>query len=91
MWRLEMFVSCSDSGNFRGLLEMKKSERKKQFSFVGRDCDLDRLSEIDGSWEQTPEERFATICAISLFEYQLRNETADVPRLLRTTACIRKP
>lgn len=66
-------------------------KRNSQFVFQGKDHHHDKLHEIDGSLEQSPEEKFATICALTLFEYQLRNNTDDIPRLLRSTACIRKP
>lgn len=36
------------------------------------------------------EEKFALICQLTLFDYQLKNNCNDIPRFLRTTACIRK-
>jgi hypothetical protein len=69
---------------------MKKKLRKKNFHFVGKDSDLRRINELDGTTELSYEKKFELACQLSLFEYQLRNNTTDVPRLLRTTACIRK-
>ena len=48
------------------------------------------MNELDGSVKLSYAKKFELICQLSLFEYQFRNKTTDVPRLLRTTACIRK-
>jgi hypothetical protein len=69
------------------------SKRKRQgntFSFIGRDERHAELSQLDGTLNLTYEEKFALICELTLFHYQLTNKTNDIPRLLRTTACIRK-
>ena len=68
----------------------KKSVLKKQFSYVGRDSEHSAISRLDGTYRMSYEEKFALICELTLFEYQLKNNTDDVPRFLRTTACIRK-
>jgi len=60
------------------------------FCFVGHDKDHAKISELDGTHELTLAQKFEMICALSLFEYQMRNNTNDIPRFLRTTACIRK-
>lgn len=72
--------------------ERRETNRKSRATliYLGSDSAHDRLYEIDGTMQQTPEEKFATICQLSLFHYQLIKGTHDIPRLLRTTARIRK-
>jgi hypothetical protein len=60
------------------------------FKFVGSDSAHSDLDSLDGSRKLTYAEKFERICQLSLFAYQLKNNTEHVPRLLRTTACIRK-
>jgi hypothetical protein len=62
----------------------------KQFSFLGKDSDHHLLSSLDGTKQMSYPQKFELICQLSLFDYQLKNNTNDIPRLLRTTACIRK-
>jgi hypothetical protein len=87
------YPSCSQTA----AMTRKKINRKfsrltrAKLVYIGSDSEHSRLHELDGSLDQTPEQKFALICALSLFDYQLRNNTDDIPRLLRTTACIRKP
>jgi hypothetical protein len=69
---------------------MQKKLHKKNFHFVGKDSDLERINELDGTTKLSYEQKFELACQLSLFEYQLRNKTNNVPRFLRTTACIRK-
>jgi len=70
-------------------LRQKKS--KYPLVFKGSDSEHSRMAELDGTYELSPEEKFAATCALTLFEYQVKNNTDAIPRLLRTTACIRKP
>lgn len=65
-------------------------KKNKAFCFKGSDDLHDKLHELDGSYDLTYEEKFEMLCELSLFHYQLKNSTDDIPRLLRTTACIRK-
>lgn len=60
--------------------------------FKGTDKDLDtvNLSESDGTLALSPEKKLQLICELVTLNYQLKNKTNDIPRLLRTTACIRK-
>ena len=66
------------------------ARRANRFEFVGVDDAHSDLSSLDGSQSLTPAQKFELICQLSLFAYQLKNNTENVPRLLRTTACIRK-
>ena len=68
----------------------KRSITKKQFAFVGKDSDHGDLSRLDGTLGMSYEEKFSLICDLTTFDYQLKNNTNDIPRFLRTTACIRK-
>ena len=68
----------------------RKLKRKKGFSFVGRDSQLNELNERDGTLALSPAKKFELICDLTLFHYQRINNTNDIPRFLRTTACIRK-
>ena len=71
--------------------DMKKVVRpRKQFMFVGRDSQHKDMSEKDGTIDMSYQEKFSLICQLTLFEYQFKNKTNDIPRFLRTTACIRK-
>ena len=67
-------------------------KREVSFVFKGTDEDLNtvNLSEIDGTLALSPEKKLQLICELVTFNYQLKNKTNDIPRLLRTTACIRK-
>jgi hypothetical protein len=69
------------------------AERKKRSKllYLGTDNKLDALTEIDPLSSMSYTDKLTLIYQLSLFEYQMRNQTNDVPRLLRTTACIRKP
>jgi len=67
-----------------------KKKKKIAFCFVGKDSDNYKLSRLDGTQDLTPEQKFELICDLTLFHYQLKNNTNDIPRFLRTTACIRK-
>lgn len=58
--------------------------------FLGRDSELSRLSEIDPPSALSYAEKLTLISELVRFEFQLRTGESDVPRLLRTTACIRK-
>jgi hypothetical protein len=60
------------------------------FQFVGSDDAHSDISSVDGTMGLAYAQKFELACQISLFAYQLKNGTEDVPRLLRTTACIRK-
>lgn len=65
-------------------------KRKKEFVFVGSDDQHNKISHLDGTYKMTFHQKFDLICSLTLFEYQLKNGTNDIPRFLRTTACIRK-
>ena len=67
-----------------------KKKAKKQFVFLGKDNDHSKLSKVDGTLDLSHQEKFALICELTLFDYQLKSNTNDLPRLLRTTASIRK-
>lgn len=71
-------------------MRARKKFNNKPFIFIGRDTELSRISDLDGTLELSYKEKFALICELTLFEYQLKNQTNDIPRFLRTTACIRK-
>ena len=58
--------------------------------FQGTDSELGALSEIDPVFSMSYVEKLTAIYELTLFEHQVRNETDDLPRFLRTTACIRK-
>jgi len=64
--------------------------RRAGFKFVGSDDAHYDISSLDGARGLTYAQKFELACQISLFAYQLKNTTEYVPRLLRTTACIRK-
>ncbi len=68
----------------------KKKNRKFGFSFVGKDDMLDKINEMDGTLAMSIEQKFELICDLTLFNFQRVNNTNDIPRFLRTTACIRK-
>ena len=68
----------------------KSARRASSFKFVGVDETHSDLSDLDGTWSLTYAQKFELICQLSLFAYQLKNNTEHVPRLLRTTACIRR-
>ncbi len=82
-------VSSHAMGTKRSRL--KKTKRAIKLIYQGEDCENLNLSELDGSRQMTAEQKIATVCALSLMEYQIRNNTNVIPRLLRTTAVIRKP
>ncbi len=73
-------------------MSQKKVKRTKHYSYMYRDADLAKLniSEVDGTLELSAQEKFELICELTLFNYQLKNNTNDIPRFLRSTACIRK-
>jgi hypothetical protein len=60
------------------------------FRFVGSEDAHSDVSSLDGTRGLTYAQKFDLTCQLSLFAYQLKNNTDHVPRLLRTTACIRK-
>ena len=66
------------------------ARRANDFEFVGFDEAHSDLSSLDGTRSLTYAQKFELICQLSLFAYQLKNNTENVPRLLRATACIRK-
>ena len=68
----------------------EKRGSKKQFAFIGKDSDHASVSRRDGTLGMSYQDKFSLICDLTLFEYQLKNNTNDIPRFLRTTACIRK-
>lgn len=67
-------------------------KKRTIFIYKGNDSDLKHVdfSEIDGTLSLSPEKKLELICQLSQFHYQVKNNTNDIPRLLRTTACIRK-
>ena len=67
-----------------------KKKKRIAFCFIGKDSDNNKLSHLDGTQSRTYEQKFELICDLTLFHYQLKNDTNDIPRFLRTTACIRK-
>lgn len=71
---------------------MSKNKKISQFSYKGTDTELDslNLSKMDGTLDLSFEKKFELICELTLFHYQRTHNTNDLPRLLRTTACIRK-
>jgi hypothetical protein len=71
---------------------VRQRDAKKYYSYKGHDSDLKNLniSKLDGTLELSAEKKFELICELTLFHYQLKNNTNDIPRFLRTTACIRK-
>ena len=48
------------------------------------------MSRLDGTESLSYQKKFELICELTLFDYQLKNNTNDLPRFLRTTACIKK-
>ena len=69
----------------------KKKNRELPLIYAGPD---DQLASLDKDYlanGSSYAEKLSLMSQISLFEYQMRNNTNDLPRLLRTTACIRKP
>ncbi len=67
-----------------------KKRRRSGFSYVGSDKDHHKISAMDGTLDLSYEKKFELVCDLTLFRYQLRHNTNDLPRFLRTTACIRK-
>lgn len=68
-----------------------KRRRRSVFSFVGSDRDHNIIEDIDGSNSLSYAEKFELICDLSLFEYQVRNNTTEIPRLDKSVCFIRKP
>ena len=65
-------------------------KKKTKLIFSGSDDALDKLDCIDPVYRMSYQQKLTLIYQLTLFEYQFRNNTNDVPRFLRTTACIRK-
>jgi hypothetical protein len=70
---------------------IQRMAKKKILIYKGHDSNNKNLIEIDSPLRMTYEEKLKLITALTLFEYQRKNNTTDVPRFLRTTALIRKP
>lgn len=90
-----LFGSMSGKANQKLSLRYRRSaaslaRRASGFEFMGVDEAHSDLSSLDGTRSLTYAQKFELICQLSLFAYQLKNNTDHVPRLLRTTACIRK-
>ena len=68
----------------------KLRKKRSKVVFIGSDEMHSRISEIDSPSSMSYAEKLTLITQLSLFEFQLRNATNDLPRFLRTTACIRK-
>ena len=68
-----------------------KRRKRSKLLYLGNDSRLDELSEVDSLSSMSYTDKLTLIYQLTLFEFQMRNQTNDVPRLLRTTACIRKP
>jgi hypothetical protein len=68
----------------------KTARRDTVLVFVGGDDAHSDISSLDGTLRLSYAQKFELICQLSLFAYQLKNNTENVPRFLRTTACIRK-
>lgn len=56
----------------------------------GDDSAHSSMSTRDGTLSMSYQQKFEPICELTLFECELNSQTSEVPRLLRTTACIRK-
>ena len=73
------------------IVRKDRTRRKRmKLVFIGSDADLEKLNSIDRVSSMSYLEKLAAIYQLTLFDYQVRNATDDVPRLLRTTACIRR-
>jgi hypothetical protein len=92
-----VFVTAEMTDKAKRKLSQGRKRRTKRlvgrgagFKFVGSDHAHSEISSLDGARGLTYAEKFELACQISLFAYQLKNRSEYVPRLLRTTACIRK-
>ena len=68
----------------------KSTRRDMGVVFVGGDDKHSDISSLDGTLRLSYAQKFELICQLSLFAYQLKNNTEDLSRLLRTTAWIKK-